>query len=389
MVSSSPEQAPLRLLVVDDDLVDRMTVVRGLRSEGVRAEFAEAEDRRSAVEMLHQEPFDCVFLDFNLPDGNGLQMLREVRGAGIRIPIVMLTGQGDEQLAVELMKAGASDYLPKNVMSPERLAQSLRSVLRVYSAEMKVRALEEAREAALAARSRFYAAMSHELRTPINAILGYNDLLLASVYGPLTEAQTASLERAQRAVRHLLELVNDVLDLSKLEAGKMELHMEEVSVPALIEDLFATIRPLAMEHGCELGFAVEECPEAIVTDPRRVRQILLNLLSNAIKYGAGDPVRVRCTGTAEGGVMVEVTDQGRGIPAEDLTRIFEEFVQLRETREGGTGLGLPISKRLAELLQGRLEAESQVGEGSTFRLILPPAPQENTQLAVPDDPLTL
>jgi signal transduction histidine kinase len=371
---SEPQErraAPLRLLIVDDDQVDRMSVRRGLRSTGVEADFDEADTFQQAVDALKERSFDCAFLDFRLPGGDGLQVLREVRGAGIRTPIVMLTGQGDEQLAVELMKAGASDYLPKGTVSPERLAQSLRYVLRVHRAEMATRTAEAAREDAIAARGRFYAAMSHELRTPINAIMGYNELLLSSIYGPLSPEQSRGVERSQRAARHLLELVNDVLDLSKLEAGKMELQIEEVSMPALIDDLFTTIRPLADDHGCDLVLSDESCQLRIRTDPRRVRQILLNLLSNAIKFGKGKPVEVRCSSTAETGVEVEVTDQGPGVAAADVPRIFEEFVQLAGGEQSGTGLGLPISKGLAELLGGRLEVSSVVGRGSTFRLLLP------------------
>jgi signal transduction histidine kinase len=290
----------------------------------------------------------------------------------------MLTGQGDEQLAVELMKAGASDYLPKGAVSPERLAQSLRYVLRVHRAEMATRSAEAAREEAIAARGRFYAAMSHELRTPINAIIGYNELLLSSIYGDLTPEQSRGVERSQRAARHLLELVNDVLDLSKLEAGKMDLQVEPVSMSALIDDLFTTIRPLADEHGCELSFLGEGSPERITTDPRRVRQILLNLLSNAIKFGRGRPVVVRCEAVPDGGASVEVQDHGPGIQGHDLPRIFEEFVQLGSGEQSGTGLGLPISKRLAELLGGSLSVTSQVDEGCIFRLDLP--------VAAPADP---
>jgi signal transduction histidine kinase len=363
--------APLRLLIVDDDQVDRTTVRRGLRTVGVVAEFDEADNFRDAVSRLRDHVYDCAFLDFRLPGGDGLQALREVRGAGVRTPIVMLTGQGDEQLAVELMKAGASDYLPKGTVSPERLAQSLRYVLRVNRAEMATRAAEAAREEAIAARARFYAAMSHELRTPINAIIGYNELLLTSIYGPLTPEQAVGLGRGQRAARHLLELVNDVLDLSKLEAGKMELMPERVRIPLLIDDLFTTIRPLADEHGCELSLDGTACSQPIHTDPRRVRQILLNLLSNAIKFGAGHPVRVRCSSGADGGAVVEVEDRGPGVDEADIPRIFEEFVQLGSSEKSGTGLGLPISRRLAELLGGRLTARSRVGSGSTFRLELP------------------
>jgi len=226
-------------------------------------------------------------------------------------------------------------------------------------------------ERAMTARSRFYASMSHELRTPINAVLGYSTLLLERIYGPLNDKQAEGIERTQRAARHLLELVNDVLDLSKIEAGKIDLRLQPVTFPSLIEDLFVTVRPLADEHGSVLD--LETDTEArIVTDPRRVRQILLNLLSNAIKFGSGKPIHVKCKRREDGGLVIDVTDQGPGIPPQDQDRIFQEFVQLGKTQlQDGTGLGLPISRRLAELLQGTLTVRSEKGQGSTFTLTLP------------------
>ena len=227
-------------------------------------------------------------------------------------------------------------------------------------------------EAAMSARSRFYASMSHELRTPINAILGYSSLLLDNIYGELNEQQSRGIERANKAARHLLELVNDILDLSKIEAGKVDLEIQSASFPDVIQDLFITVRPLADEHGSEL--ALDSCPTpvTVVTDARRVRQILLNLLSNAIKFGEGKPITVSCRPGDDGGVVVSVVDRGRGIPEEDIDKIFDEFVQLQQPDpQQGTGLGLPISRRLAELLEGSLNVQSRVGEGSTFTLSLP------------------
>jgi signal transduction histidine kinase len=212
--------------------------------------------------------------------------------------------------------------------------------------------------------------MSHELRTPINAILGYNDLILTGVYGPLEGGLAESIQRSQRATRHLLELVNDVLDLSKLEAGKMDVVPEVVNMADLLDELLSTVRPLAEERGTALTVRADRCREPIVTDPRRVRQIVLNLVSNAIKFGEGKPVEVRCDFDGRM-VRLEVADSGKGISAEDLPRIFDEFVQLPSGEEGGTGLGLPISKRLAELLGGELRAESTLYVGSVFRLLLP------------------
>jgi PAS domain S-box-containing protein len=259
----------------------------------------------------------------------------------------------------------------------ESLAESARE-LKALNEELHHRQLDL--ERAMTARSRFYASMSHELRTPINAVLGYSTLLLERIYGPLNDKQTEGIERTQKAARHLLELVNDVLDLSKIEAGKIDLRLQPVEFPGLIEDLFVTVRPLADEHGSELSLDVRsDAPIKVVSDPRRVRQILLNLLSNAIKFGHGKPIKVVCTVTEEHGVSVAVSDEGEGISKEDQERIFHEFVQLGKTQlQDGTGLGLPISRRLAQLLRGSLTVESTLGKGSTFCLRLPPTADART-----------
>jgi signal transduction histidine kinase len=229
----------------------------------------------------------------------------------------------------------------------------------------------------MTARSRFYASMSHELRTPINAILGYSTLMLENIYGALNDKQAEGIQRTHRAAKHLLELVNDVLDLSKIEAGKTDLKLQPTMFPDLVDDLFVTVRPLADERGSTLTREHEGGPQMIVTDPRRVRQILLNLLSNAIKFGLGKPIIVRSRLREDSRFEVEVIDQGIGIGAEDLERIFDEFVQIGKSaqQQEGTGLGLPISKRLAELLHGELLVHSTPGEGSRFQLVLPTGPE--------------
>jgi signal transduction histidine kinase/CheY-like chemotaxis protein len=282
--------------------------------------------------------------------------------------------------ALALADGAVYTLIARDVSERKRAEEALRTQavsLANTTAELKA-AYEELQhrqaqlEEAMRARNRFYASMSHELRTPINAIIGYNTLLLDHIYGPLNERQTQGLQRTHKAAKHLLELVNDVLDLSKIEAGKIELSLQPVGFPALVEDLFVTVRPLADEHGSELALELHGEPTTVITDPRRVRQILLNLLSNAIKFGAGKPINVDCR-VVEGGVEIDVRDAGPGIDAADLPRIFDEFVQLAHTPQqvAGTGLGLPISKRLALLLGGALEAESTPGAGSVFRLRLP------------------
>ena len=247
-----------------------------------------------------------------------------------------------------------------------------RTSAELKSLNQQLTARQRELENAIASRSRFYASMSHELRTPINAILGYSALLLDKIYGPLNAEQSRGIERANKAAKHLLELVNDILDLSKIEAGKIDLEIQPAAFPALVQDLFVTVRPLADEHGSELSLDTDG-EVSVTTDPRRVRQILLNLLSNAIKFGEGNAISVRCRRLDDGGVELDVTDRGRGIEPENLERIFDEFVQLAQPDQAvGTGLGLPISRRLAVLLGGTLTVESTLGEGSTFRLVLPP-----------------
>jgi PAS domain S-box-containing protein len=264
-------------------------------------------------------------------------------------------------------RRSAEEALRRQAISLEQSSRELQSL----NEELSQR--QDALERAMTARSRFYASMSHELRTPINAILGYSTLILENIYGPLNEKQTEGIQRTHKAAKHLLELVNDVLDLSKIEAGKIDLRLQPVSFPTLIEDLFVTVRPLADEHGSQLTLHAEGPPVRITSDPRRVRQILLNLLSNAIKFGRGKPIDVRCVRRDDAGVTIDVADQGPGIAPEDQERIFQEFVQLGKTQlQEGTGLGLPISRRLAEMLQGTLTVESRPGEGSVFRLSLPP-----------------
>ncbi|MDQ4080883.1 MAG: ATP-binding protein [Gemmatimonadota bacterium] len=298
-----------------------------------------------------------------------------VRASGDTFPIECSVS------CLELAEGKIYTIIARDITDRVRAEQELRDQatrLARTTAELKLANEELARrqvelEKAITARSRFYASMSHELRTPINAILGYNTLLLDHIYGPLNEKQTQGVRRAQKAAKHLLELVNDVLDLSKIEAGKIELQLQPVPFPTLIDDLFVTMRPLADERGSDLSLVVEGEPRKIISDPRRVRQILINLLSNAIKFGNGKPIQVTCTGLEDGSVRIDVEDHGVGITSEDIPKIFDEFVQLQKTHnEQGTGLGLPISNRLATLLNGRLECRSVPGEGSTFTLFLPP-----------------
>lgn len=306
-----------------------------------------------------------------------------VRGDGVGFPF--------EASLSRLSLAGGPLYtlIGRDISERHRAEQALRrqaselanAMARLQSLNDELKERQRDLEHALSARSRFYASMSHEVRTPINAILGYCSLLKENAFGPLNERQQQGVDRTYRAGQHLLELVNDVLDLAKIDAGKLELEPQEVAFPALVEDLFVTLGPLAEQFGCELLLVAEGEPRSIVSDPRRVRQILLNLVSNAIKFGPGKPVELIYSCLEGGLIELAVVDRGCGIAAADQAVIFEEFVQLPSPiKTDGTGLGLPISRRLAKLLGGRIAVESTPGEGSTFRFSLPSCAPE----AVPE-----
>jgi CheY-like chemotaxis protein/nitrogen-specific signal transduction histidine kinase len=228
-------------------------------------------------------------------------------------------------------------------------------------------------EAASKAKSDFLAGMSHELRTPLNAIIGFTDALLAGVDGPVNDEQRASLAWVQRGGRDLLALINDVLDLSKIEAGKIAIVPESFNPVELVASVQGQHRPLAEPKGLTMVLKDEGAPAEVILDHQRTRQIVVNLVSNAVKFTERGEVTIAISGAAEERLIVAVHDTGPGIPADDLSEIFEEFRQLGPgtVRSEGTGLGLAISRRLARAMDGDIIVSSSPGKGSTFTLILP------------------
>ncbi|MDQ2941981.1 MAG: ATP-binding protein [Chloroflexota bacterium] len=223
---------------------------------------------------------------------------------------------------------------------------------------------------ASAAKSRFLASVSHELRTPMNAILGFTDALLAGVDGPLNEEQHASLGWVQRGGRDLLGLINEILDLSKIEAGKLTVDPEPFDPRELVEAVVAQHRSLAVQKGIRFEWHDAGAPAEVVLDRQRTRQILVNLFGNALKFTVQGEVKVETGGASESEFHVAVRDTGPGIAPEQHEAIFEEFRQA-EGASPGTGLGLAISRRLARVMGGEITLESEPGRGSVFHLRLP------------------
>jgi PAS domain S-box-containing protein len=304
---------------------------------------------------------------------------RDLADYNVAIVVPMKT-RGANQAALAMYRRSDAEVSHEELSLIEAFGQQCGQALEraeLYEAESRARVeAEEARrraDEANHAKTAFLAAMSHELRTPLNAIGGYADLLAMEVSGPLTADQRAHVERMRRSQQHLLGIINDLLNFSRIEAGQIEYHFTIVSAADIMESVRHMIAPQAAAKG--LNFSVEDCPRDVVVwvDRPKSEQILLNLLSNAVKFTErGRAVTMRCIDQG-GTVTIVVEDQGTGIPADHLDRIFEPFVQVGRslsTNREGTGLGLAISRDLARAMGGDITVSSTVGTGSTFRLSL-------------------
>jgi PAS domain S-box-containing protein len=230
-------------------------------------------------------------------------------------------------------------------------------------------------EQASALKSQFLANMSHEFRTPLNAILGYTHMLLHGVTGPVSEAQRKSLTRIDSNSRHLLALINDILDITRIEAGRMPLNLTAFRIPELVEEVMSELEPIIKRSNLAVRATMPRSLPALKSDRQKVKQIVLNLLSNALKFTPAGSVTIGATHDTKGRtIAITVQDSGVGIAPEDQAKVFEDFRQLDSSPArgyGGTGLGLSICRRLAQMLGGTIELESTLGEGSAFTLRLP------------------
>lgn len=253
----------------------------------------------------------------------------------------------------------------------QELAETNRGVLALYAElDDRAQALGQMSET----KTRFLSDMSHELRAPLASMINLTRLLLARADGPLTAEQEYQVTLIQQSAESLSEMVNDLLDIAKIEARKVELRIEEVSVVEIFAGLRGMFRPLATNENVALEFTDPADPIVLTTDAQRVAQVLRNFVSNALKFTTEGEVRVSARLAAADAVCFEVADTGVGIAPEDQARIFEDFAQVDgpiQKRVRGTGLGLPLTRKLARLLGGEIGLESRVGEGSRFSLVIP------------------
>jgi signal transduction histidine kinase len=372
----------LRLILVEDSDDDAVLLLRALRAGGFEVDHRRVWNREELQAALGEGSWDLVISDYTLPAFDAPDALSMVRAHAPDLPFIVVSGTVGEDLTVAAIKAGAQDYLMKDKLA--RLPISVERELREARERAQHRAARAATEQALIdkrraeasslAKTRFLAHMSHELRTPLNAILGFSELLEQELAGPLTEQQREFVGHVLTGGRHLLRLITDILDLSKIEAGKLELELERVAFETLATGVGEILYQLAGERGVQLTLDIPAQLPELTADPVRLKQILYNLLSNGIKFTSlGGHVALR-TEVVDDEFVIRIADTGSGIAPEDLPKLFNEFEQATSdshAKARGTGLGLALTRRLVELHGGTIEVDSELGCGSTFCVRLP------------------
>jgi len=327
-----------------------------------------------ALEFLAKETPSLVLLDLNLPDSRGADTFRKVRDMAPNVPVVVLSGQDDEGMAVKALHQGVQDYLVKGDISSKQLERAMR-----YAVERQalLLSLDIARKQQLDFKNQFLSHVSHELRTPLTCIHQYVSLLVDGLAGPMEPEQFDHLKTVLRSVNQLHAMIRDLLEATRAETGTLRVEPRCVSIGELMEQAVAMLRPTAQGKQVGLEVALDSRIPLVFADPDRILEVLINLMDNAIKFTGvdGSVMLSACvTETDPGSVYVSVTDTGRGIGLEAQGLIFERLYQDPESVDNnrkGLGLGLFICKELLRLQGGRIWVTSDPGHGSIFTFTLP------------------
>jgi PAS domain S-box-containing protein len=351
---------------------------------------------RAAMVQANDTKFTTFISDFTISPALARreQMKLQIPESGVELPVEVVSGKilnrRGEPLAIvsvlhDLTEQAENERLYEELKTFSSQLEERIQAATADLAEQNTRLQWQSRELEKANRlkSEFLASMSHELRTPINALIGYASLMLDRIYGDLTPRQEEGLNRIQGAAQHLLALINDILDLAKIEAGRMPLHLDDVTLSDIMTEITQQIEPMVKKKKLTLNVELPPSKLELHTDRTKVKQILLNLLSNAVKFTHHGGIWVTVMKDEED-LRFDVRDTGIGIREVDLESIWEDFRQVDQSRTrefGGTGLGLSITRKLVDALGGHVFAESVYGKGSTFTVVLP-----IRSVVRPDDP---
>lgn len=375
----------LKILIVDDSKADAFLfrqIVREIGTQDIDLEHCFGFE--DGLDALQKGVFDIAFIDYHLGAQSGVELISAAGGRECETPLVLLTGQFGWVVERQGIEAGAVDFVDKNILSPALLrrvigyAQSNHGTARELVQNLEsYRNLAASTARANAQKSLFFAEMSHELRTPLNAIIGFSEILKGQMLGPIEGAAAARYmgyaDDIFTSSKHLLSLINDLLDLSKFEAGEFEPKMLRVSVPELVDDLMTMMSAQIEAAGIALTVAIDDTLPDPVVDRRLILQALLNVMSNAVKFTEeGGEIRVKASLISDR-LVLAISDTGCGIPEDELDTVLLPYRQgsaMETRRGGGTGLGLALTNSILELHQGYVSIESTEGVGTTVELNL-------------------
>jgi signal transduction histidine kinase len=327
-----------------------------------------------ALACLEAETPSLVLLDLNLPDSHGAETFRRIMRKAPNVPVVILSGQDDEALAIKAVHQGVQDYLVKGDITSKQLERALR-----YAVERQglLHALDATRKQQLEFKNQFLSHVSHELRTPLTCIHQYVTLLLDGLAGPIAPDQTDHLRTILKSVNQLHAMIRDLLEATRADSGKLRVEPRCIDIGELVQQAVAMMLPTAVEKQVALEAVIDQIIPLVYADPDRALEVLINLIDNGIKFTPPQgsvAVKASTVETDPTAVYLSVIDSGRGIPQEALPLVFERLYQDPDAVDGnrtGLGLGLYIAKEIVTLHNGRMWVASQPGSGSTFSFTLP------------------
>lgn len=358
---------PVHALLIEDNPGDARLIREMLRDTGSQSasiDLSVADRLAAGLEQLNHRRLDLVLLDLTLPDSTGLETFERVHTAAPDVPVVVLSGLDDEAVAIRAVHQGAQDYLVKGQVDGGTIVRSMR-----YAIERQ--RLEAARAELERQRDEFFSSVSHDLRTPVAAIKAAIGVVLANEPQNMPPSLHRLLGNIDLAADELAKLIEDLLDMARLQAGRVELWRSRLDLRDVVSRAVRSIEPLAAERGQTLLLQLPEQSVLAEIDGERFGRVLRNLLSNAQKYGRDEGHIWLTLEDRPDEIRISVIDDGPGIAAEDQQRIFERFYRVRGASASGSGLGLAIARGLVELHGGSLWVESSPGGGSTFFITLP------------------